>query len=236
MSTATLPHRAPVVAQKLEAAREALKLHNESVAQTVLDASENSPGAQRRLTDLRAKISTAEREVFELEQAHILAKKLDRQSDAAGAAAMRAEQFAIMKERADVRLKSLATVMEVLGTASKAYHEYVVATNEMVVALPTGTRMGHVALGRNGYGGAWVGDLKGLIAAEAWRLIVVDERGRMARLPFAEAPEITTNDHTKLPPAIDVMTEAQANVLRDIEAQMARLNAEELARAGGVAA
>jgi hypothetical protein len=236
MKVATLMARAPAIALKLEAAREALQLHNDMVAQTVLAAAENAPGAAKRLAQLRENISMTEREVSEFEQAHALAAKLDRQSDAAGAAAMRAEQFAVMKQRADVRLKAVATIMEAVATAAKAYHEYVVATNEMAVALPTGTRIGFVSLGRNGYGGSWVGNLKELIAAEAWRLIVVDQKGSASRLPFATAPEVTNDDHTKLPPAIDLMTEAQENILRDIEAQMARLNAETVARAAGVAA
>jgi hypothetical protein len=236
MKTATIPTRAPAIALKLEAAREALKLHNNEVAQTVLDAAENVPGAAKRLSDLRGRISTAEREVGELEQAHALAMKLDRQSDAAGAAAMRGEQFAIMKQRADVRLKAVATIMEAVATAAQAYSEYAVATNEMVTALPTGTRLNFVSLGRNGYGGNWLRDLKGLIGAEAYRLTTLDARGRGARLPFAEQPEISSTDHTKLPAAIDLMTEAQESILRDVEGQMARLNAESMARAAGVAA
>jgi hypothetical protein len=236
MKTAIIPPRAPAVALKLEAAREALTLHNKEVAQTVLDAAEGVAGATKQLAELRTKISSAEREVFELEQAHSLAMKLDRQSNAAGAAAMRAEQFTVMKKCAEARLKSVATIMEAVATAAKAYSEYVTITNQMVVALPTGTRMGFIAMGRNGYGGSWVGDLKSLIASEAWRLTAIDARGRGARLPFAEQPELTSTDHTKLPPAIDVMTEAQESMLRDVEAQMTRLNDEQMAQAGGVAA
>ena len=51
--TATAP-RAPGIAEKLEAARAILAAHNGEVAQTVLDAAENVPGATKRLCDLRA--------------------------------------------------------------------------------------------------------------------------------------------------------------------------------------
>jgi hypothetical protein len=228
--------RAPAVAMKLEAAREVARTLEQDVGQFVLDAAEGVSGAAKRLADLRTTIAAAQRDVGELEQAHALAMKLDRQAAAAVATVMRKEQFAVMKQRADVRLEALATIMEAVATAAKAYHKYVVSTNEMVVALPTGTRLSFIALGRNGYGGSWVGNLKELIAAEAWRLIVIDDKGRAARLPFATAPELSNDDHTKLPSALALMTEAHANILRDIEAQMERLNAESMAQAGGVAA
>jgi hypothetical protein len=206
--------RAPAVAMKLEAAREVARTLEQDVGQFVLDAAEGVSGAAKRLADLRTTIAAAQRDVT----------------------VMRKEQFAVMKQRADVRLEALATIMEAVATAAKAYHKYVVSTNEMVVALPTGTRLSFIALGRNGYGGSWVGNLKELIAAEAWRLIVIDDKGRAARLPFATAPELSNDDHTKLPSALALMTEAHANILRDIEAQMERLNAESMAQAGGVAA
>ncbi len=94
-----------------------------------------------------------------------------------------------------------------------------------------------MAMGRNGFAGSWIGDLKALIAAEAWRLAIPDEHGRGARLPFAQAPELTNDDPGTMPPAIDMFTEAQESVLRDIEAQMQRLNAEAMtAAAADVAA
>ncbi len=73
----------------------------------------------------------------------------------------------------------------------------------------------------------------------AWadfRLTVTNEHGRGARLPFAQQPELTSNDPGALTPAIDVVTEAQAAVLRDIEGQMERLNAEQMAAAATGAA
>lgn len=228
--------RAPAVAQKLEGAREALKLHNNELAQTVLDAAENVPGALKRLGDLRAKISTAERDVAELEKAYALAAAIDRKSDAAGAAAMREEQFAIMKQRADVRLKAVATIMDAIKTAAAAYSTYAIATNEMVTALPTGARMPFVAIGRNGYGGSWVGDLRTLISAEAWRTVIVDEHGRGARLPFSQQPELSTDNPAAFRPGIELMTEAQETVMRDVEEQMARLNEQQMALASEEAA
>src|SRR5580698_7437993 len=91
--------RAPAIAEKLEAARAMLAVHNAEVAQTVLDAAENVPGATKRLTDLRIKISSAELAVFELEKAHDLAARIDRQSDAAAAVRMRAEQLEEFKQQ-----------------------------------------------------------------------------------------------------------------------------------------
>ncbi|MDB5616596.1 hypothetical protein [Tardiphaga sp.] len=235
MSAKPTPPRAPPIATKLEVAREVLRDLERDVGQFVLDATEGVPGAAKRLADLRTTISAAQRDVGELEQAHALAMKLDRQADAALAGAMRTEQFAIMKRHADARLKAVATIMEAIGTAAAAYGEYVRSTNDMAVALPTGTRMGFVALGRNGYGGPWAGDLKALIAAEAWRLMPTLPGGEKC-LPFAKAPDLANDDHTKLQAGLDVMIEAQTSVLRDIEIQMDRLNAESAALAKGEAA
>ena len=228
MTTKPRVLRAPAVALKLEAARQALQLHNNDVALAALDAAENAPGAAKRLADLREKISSAERDFAELEKAYALAASLDRQSDALGAASMREEQFAIMKQRAEVRLKAVAMIMDSIATAAAAYSTYAVATNEMVTALPTGARMPFIAIGRNGYGGSWVGDLKNLISAEAWRLVIVDEHGRGARLPFSQQPELR--------PALELMTEAQETVMRDIEEQMTRLNEQQMALASEEAA
>jgi hypothetical protein len=230
MSPASKP-RAPAVAAKLEAARMALQDLNRDVGQAALEAAENAPGGAKRLAGLRQQIAEAEREVVELTKARELAARLDRESSAAAAVAMRDEQFAVMKQHATSRLKKAAIVMEALATASKAYSEYALQTNAMVVALPTGTRMAFMGMGRNGYGGSWVGDLKALIAAEAFRLTVTDERGRGARLPFAQAPELTSNNPGALTPAIELMTEAQESVLRDIEGQLKRLNGEQMAAA-----
>src|SRR5947208_5745945 len=215
--------RAPAVAEKLEAAKSALQNLSAEVGQAALEAAENAPGAARRLADLRSRISAAERDVDELTRAHMLAEKLDRQSDATAAAAMRAEQFAIMKKCAATRLKAVATVMEAIGIAGAAFSEYAIATNDMVIALPTGSRMPFIAMGKNGYAGSWVGDLKSLIAGEAFRVTVTDENGRGARLPFAQQPELTSDDPGTITPAIDVFTEAQNFVLRDIEGQIEQL-------------
>jgi hypothetical protein len=87
--------------------------------QLALEAAEGVPGASKRLGDLRTTIANAQRDVAELEKAHAVAARLDRQSDAAGAAAMRAEQFAIFKKHADARLKAMATVMDALATVQR---------------------------------------------------------------------------------------------------------------------
>jgi hypothetical protein len=232
--TTKQPLRAPAVALKLEAARNALQDLEQQTGQAALDAAENAPGGAKRLAGLRQQIADAEREVSELERAHVFAARADREASAAGAVALRAEQFAIMKKHAANRLNSAAIVMEALATASKAFSEYAIETNAMVVALPTGTRMAFMGMGRNGYGGSWIGDLKTLIAAEAFRLTVTDELGRGARLPFAQAPELTSDNPGALTPAIDVLTEAQETVLRDIEGQMRRLNDEQMEAAAAL--
>ncbi len=225
--------RATAVAVKL-AETEALISELESgVAPLALAESEGVSGAKRDLQALEARIEAAKRESHRQRQAHRHAVELDRRAEIAAASAMRQEQFAVMKKCAAVRLKAAKTIMDVLPTLSAAYFEYVIATNEMVVALPTQTRMPRVAMGKNGYGGSWVGDLRSLLAAEAFRLTVIDDRGRGARLPFALQPELTSDDPGAITPAIDVFTEAQESVLRDIEAQMQRLNAEAMTAAAG---
>ncbi len=185
MTTQSEKPRAPQVTLKLESARSVLQDLNRGVAEAALAAAENASGAQKRLGDLRAKIGNAERDVAELERALDLAQRLDRESLASAVVVMRQEQFGIMKKYATSRLKKAAIVMEALATAAKAYSEYAIETNAMVVALPTGTRMPFMGIGR--YGGSWVGDLKPLISAEAYRVTFTDENGKGARLPFAQA-------------------------------------------------
>lgn len=228
--------RAPAVASKLEAAREVLRELEQDVGQFALDAAEGVPGASKRLADLRTTIAGAQRDVAELEKALTVATRIDRQGDVAAVTAMRAEQFALFKKHGEARLKAMATVMDALATAAVAYSQYAIETNAMVVALPTGTRMSFMAMGRNGYAGSWVGDCKSLITGEAFRLTIADEHGRGARLPFATQPELSTDDHRTIVPAIDIITEAQESVLRDIEGQMNRLNAERMAQAAEAAA
>jgi hypothetical protein len=153
----------------------------------------------------------------------------DRKTAAAAVAKMRVEQFAVFTAKADARLASLATVFDALKTAAAAYSKYAVETNEMVVALPSGTSMGIAAVGNNGWGGSWVGDLKTLIAGEAWRVARPDEHGRGARLPFARLPEFNAGGGANaMPPAIELMREAHDKILGEIEAQLQRLNSEQM--------
>jgi Skp family chaperone for outer membrane proteins len=231
MSTATNDRapRAPAVAVKLAEAEAQLLELEAAVAPLALAELEGVAGAKRDLQALEAKIEAAKRERHKLRSAHRHAVELDRKADIADAATLRQEQLRIFKVHAQSRLKSLQTVMDAIATAAPAFSTYAIETGKMVAALPTGTNIGIVGMGRNNWAGSWLGDCANLIAAEAYRLAVPDKTGRGARLPFAQAPDLSTGDVAKIVPAIDLMSEAQDHVMREIEGQMERLNREALA-------
>jgi hypothetical protein len=225
--------RATLIREKLDAAEQALAALENDVGPLACDEAEGKPGAAAKMQALNSKIAVAQAERDKLRNAHRYALNDDKRTAVAGAARMREEQFSIFKAKSDKRLALLATMFEALGTAAAAYSKYAVETGEMVVALPTGTNMGILAVGHNGWGGNWVGDLKKLIAGEAFRVAVPDKLGRGARLPFAQAPEFHNRGGVDaIPPAIELMREAHNRILDDISGQMERLNREELAAIG----
>jgi hypothetical protein len=222
--------RAPLIREKLESADQTLAALESESGPLACDEAEGKTGAAAKMQALNSKISAARAERHKLRAALRFAVEEDRRAVAAGAARMREEQFSLFKKHADARLASLATMFAALKTAADAYSNYAVQTSEMVVALPIGTSMGTAAVGHNGWGGSWVGDLKKLIAGEVFRVAVSDKDGRGARLPFAQAPEFHASGGTDaIPPAIELMKQAHSKILSDIEAQMDRLNQEALA-------
>jgi hypothetical protein len=206
--------RAPLVAERLEAARGVVAELEQTVGEAALAEIENGPGAAKAMQALDAKIRAAKAEVDKLEAAHRHALKADFMSLAAGAHAMRIEQFAVMKSKADARMTAFEKLMAGLATMAAAMSEYAILTNEMVVSLPSGTALPSVGLGKNNWAGSWVGNLSTIISGEALRLGVPDENGRGARLPFARQVELTNNNPAEIEPAVDLMRQAQAAVLR----------------------
>jgi hypothetical protein len=223
------PPRAPLIRGKLEDAEQALLVLESEVGPLACDEAEGKPGAAAKLAGLNSKIAAAERTRHQLRNALRFALQDDLKMAAVGADKMRTDQFSIFRKKGEARLTTLATMFEALATAQTAYSQYAIQTNEMVVALPSGTSMGIVAVGYNGWGGSWVGNLKKLIAGEMFRVATPDKTGRGARLPFAEAPNLSSDDVTKMSPAIHLMREAHDKILGDIEGQMERLNRDALA-------
>jgi hypothetical protein len=218
--------RAPAIAEKLEAARAMLAVHNAEVAQTVLDAAENVPGATKRLTDLRSKISTAELAVFELEKAHELAARIDRQSDVAAATRMRAEQLVEFKRQFSAREQAMAAVLKAAADMATAYGEYSEATLLAAAVVPSGTTVPQMAIGGAGLYGAAFGPCDRLILAELYRL-APDRRDGIGRfvLPFAKPPsEQFRGNHTAIPAGIDDLLASDNAIIADIAQQIEALN------------
>jgi hypothetical protein len=218
--------RAPAISDKLEEARSLLAVHNAEVAQTVLDATENLPGAPKRLHDLRTKISIAEREVFELEKAYELAARIDRQSDVAAATQMRGEQLTEFKKQFAAREKAMATVLEAAAAMAVAYGEYSNATLSTLAAVPSGTTVPVMSIGCGGFAGPAFGPCTRLVLAELWRLAPAraDGIGRFV-LEFAKpSSELMRGDPETVRPGIDELREADAAIVADIEKQIINLN------------
>jgi hypothetical protein len=214
--------RAPAIAEKLEAARAMLAVHAGEVAQTVLDAAENVPGALKRLTELRARISTGELAVAELEKAYELAARIDRQANAATATHMRNEQLVAFRSEFEARETAMAAVLEAAAAMATAYGEYSEATLRAAAVIPSGTTVPPMAIGGDGAYGAAFGPCERLILAELYRLAPerVDGIGRFV-LPFAKPPsEQLRGNHPAIPAGIDELRAADAAILNDISRQI----------------
>jgi hypothetical protein len=224
--TDTAVPRAPAIAEKLEAARAVLAAHAGEVAQTVLDAAENVPGALKRLTDLRARISTGELAVAELEKAYDLAARIDRQSDAAAATRMRTEQLIVFKDRFAAREKAMATVLKAAAEMATAYGYYSEATLSAASVLPSGTTVPVMMIGGNGVYGAAFGPCERLILAELYRL-APDRQDGVGRfvLPFAKPPTESFRENLPaIPAGIEEFRAADAAILADITRQIEKLD------------
>lgn len=223
--------RAPAIRARLDAAELVLASHNHEVAQTALDVAENLAGAPKRLFDLRAKISTAEREVAELEKAHALAETIDRQSAVTAAANMRAEQLVEFKKQFAAREKAMALVLKAAADMAAAFGEYSEATLRAAVAVPTGTVAIAMSIGAEGHGGIAFGPADRLVLSELYRLAPErhDGIGRFV-LPFAKPPnEMMRGLPTDIAPGLDELIAADAAIVANIEAQIKKLNDEDVA-------
>jgi hypothetical protein len=231
--TGIVEPRAPAIAEKLEAARAMLAVHAGEVAQTVLDAAENVPGALKRLTDLRTRISTGELAVAELEKAHELAARIDRQAHVAAATQMRAEQFAEFKKEFGAREKAMAAVLEAARDMAAAYGEYSEATLRTLSALPAGTVVPPMSIGSEGFAGPAFGPCERLILAELWRLAPdrEDGIGRFV-LPFAKSSTVFVRENPEaIKPGIDEFAAADQAIVADIEKQIEKLDQAAMQRA-----
>lgn len=218
--------RAPAIAEKLEAARAMLTAHAGEVAQTVLDVAEDVQGAPKRLFDLRAKISTAEREVGELEKAHELAARIDRQAHAATATHMRTEQLIAFRKEFEARETAMAAVLKAAAAMASAYGEYSEATLRAAAVIPSGTTVPPMMVGGEGTYGAAFGPCERLILAELYRLAPLREDG-IGRfvLPFSKPPsEQLRGNHPAIPAGIDELRAADAAILADISRQIENLD------------
>jgi hypothetical protein len=221
--------RAPTVAVKLEAARTVLQDLERDVGHAALEAAEGESGAAKRLADLRSKISAAEREVSELTRAHELAARLDRENIAASAISLRGSQFAAFRKHVAAREKHMAAALVHAGEMAKNYRQFMFESEAMVSVLPSGTAMPTLHMGVNGLSGNLLGSCDRLLLAEMYRLgAEQDADGRRApTLPFSRPQTIDLRDQPdRIRPGLDVLQEAHDAMLREIEGQIARLDAK----------
>jgi hypothetical protein len=95
--------------------------------------------------------------------------------------------------------------------------------------LPSGTALPTLAMGENGLSGNLLGSCDRLLLAEMYRLgAKQDGDGRRApTLPFAKPQVIELRDQPdRIRPGLDVLQEAHDALLREIEGQIARLDAK----------
>jgi hypothetical protein len=224
--TGTAEPRAPAIAEKLEAARAMVAAHNGEVAQTVLDVAENVPGALKRLTELRTRISTADLAVAELEKAHALAAQIDRQAAASAATQMRGEQLVAFGEALEQREAAMDRVLQASKEMASAYGDFSEATLRAASVIPSGTVVPPMSIGGLGLYGVAFGPCERLILAELYRLAPerADGIGRFV-LPFAKPPsEQFCGNHPAIPAGIDELRAADAAILADITKQIENLD------------
>jgi hypothetical protein len=228
--------RAPAIALKLEAAREVLRELEQDVGQFALEAAEGAPGASKRLGDLRTTIANAQRDATELEKAHAVAARIDRQTAVTAAVQMRSEQLAEFKEQFGLREKAMGAVLKAASEMASAYGEYSEATLRAATATPSGTVVPIMAIGANGSYGAVFGPCERLILTEIFRCAPdrLDGIGRFV-LPFAKAPnELDRGNPEAIRPGIDEMRDAHVAIIADIESQIEKLNEQAMAGAAAV--
>lgn len=221
--------RAAQVRASHEAALSVLTELEGEVAQFALDAIERQPGAAEKLAAHREKIDAARRAADELRAALDLAERLDRETDAVGAATLRAEQLALFERTGAERVQAMTEIIQCVATSAEAFGRYVAASRRMVDAVPVGTRLPLMTFG-NGTGGNWLGDGEFLIGREAYRLA---ELSGAPKLPFAKPPPLAHGTAAeRMQPATEILEETQAAVLRELTGQVANLNRADLEAAG----
>ncbi|MCK1672798.1 hypothetical protein [Bradyrhizobium sp. 150] len=203
----------------------------EEVAEFALDAAERKPGAADKLATHRAKIEGAKTAVGELRAALNLAAKLDRQAEASAAIQMRDEQLQEFKLWLGQREAGMKVALEGAAMMARGYAEFANASLLAAGIVPSGTRVPTMSFGRDGMFGAAFGTAERLFQAELFRT-APEVGGRRYVLPFAKAPTMdTVNDPRSITPGLVALREADAAIVMEIEAQVARLSDEAFAAA-----
>ncbi|WLA53196.1 hypothetical protein [Bradyrhizobium diazoefficiens] len=223
--------RAPSVREKLNCAQDVLAELEEQVAEFALEAADRKAGAADKLAGHRAKIEAAKTAVAELAAALRLAEKLDRRNAAAGAAQMRAEQFAELKKAFAARERAMSAVLKAATDMALAYGEFSECTLQVASVVPSGAVIPTMTIGPNGQYGPAFGPCGLLILAELWRLAPErkDGIGRYV-LPFVKVGVELLKDAAELPVGIDELRAADEAIIANIAIQVERMN-EQAARA-----
>lgn len=221
--------RAPAVQEKLDVALGELAELEEQVAEFALEAAERKPGAAEKLAEHRTKIQSAQIAADELRAALRLAAKLDRQAQATAAIRMRDEQLAEFKLRLAAREAGMKIALEGAAMMARGYAEFANASLLAAGIVPSGTHVPTMSFGRDGMFGAAFGATERLFQAELFRT-APEVGGRRYVLPFAKAPTVdTVNDPSSIQPGLEALREADAAIVMEIEAQVARLSNEAFA-------
>jgi hypothetical protein len=206
------------------------------VGRSALEATEDKPGSAERLAGLRQQITDAERDVAELERALTFAARADNEALALGAIAMRAEQLSAFKTHVTAREKFFAVALTHAAELARAYRAFLLESEGMVSVLPSGTFFPTLGIGELGLGGNLLGGCDKLLLAEMFRLgAAPDATGRVGILPFAKPTIMTQRGQPdKIPPSLDVLQEGHDALIKEIEAQVRRLDEKLMRSASAV--
>lgn len=209
--------RAPAVAAKLEVARAVRAALAPDVAMAALETAEGVRGACQRLADMRARVAAADREIGDLEKAHVFALQIDADADAQREAAGREKLFGEFRAVADKWLEKGKELAAAIEAAARLRVEFGYLTEKLELALPTGVIPHPVnfrLLDSMIDGSVFPAHIDVLLAGEAYK------HGALhAYLPGATPPVLSqTNNPAAIEPAAQAFQRARnyfCRLLRD---------------------
>jgi hypothetical protein len=220
--------RSPAIAAKLAQAEAVLKELEQETAILSLEEFEQRPGAAKALSQHRAKLEMAERQVSELRAAVTLAERLDREAGASAAAVSLGEQAKVFRADMEAREGDFVSALDHIGKAAKHLISYARKTLKAGGSVPGGCTVPGMMVGNQKQEHAF-GFCKALLDAEWYRHIPPAGEGQLPLgLPYGEHPKFGHTDPSSIRPSAEEFHDANEAIVRSIEAQVSAICARQM--------